>query len=105
MCEEFGLVVDKKICNHSLKNIKLDLSEIIAPKKEKDKIDILKSLENKIIFGDEVSINLCNNSNTKICISFPFPGKTQVATHLPFMGEKGADYIIEIIREYFSSIR
>lgn len=103
-CEEFGFVIDKKICNHSLKNI--DPEENIANyKKEKDKITELKNINRQLVLGDEVSLGICNPSNTKVCVSFPFPGKTQVATHLPFMGEKGTDYLLEIIYGYFSGMR
>lgn len=104
LCDEFDIKVENKICNHSLKNIK-ELDGIINYKKEKEKNDLLKTLNKQIIFGDEVSLNLCNNTNTKICISFPFPNKRQVATHLPFVGERGADFLTEIIRGYLASLR
>ena len=104
-CEEFGFVVDKKICNHSLKNTDSDNENILNYKKEKDKITELKTINRQLVFGDEVSLGVCNHSNTKVCVSFPFPGKTQRASHFPFMGEKGTDYLMEIISGYFSSMR
>ncbi|MDU1909759.1 nitrogenase component 1 [Fusobacterium sp.] len=104
-CKEFAFIIDKKICNHSLKNIDSDDENIISYKKEKDKINSLKDINGQLVFGDEVSLNICNYSNTKVCISFPYPSKTQIATHLPFMGERGTDYLMEIIREYLSNMR
>lgn len=105
LCREFGLKIDKMICNHSLKNINSEDENIVFYKKEKEKIDVLRSLNDELVLGDEVSINLCNNSNRKVCVSFPFPGKTQTATHLPFVGERGADYLLEIVREYIAGIK
>lgn len=34
-------------------------------------------------------------------ISAPFVSKDQIADHLPFMGEKGMDYLRELKSEYF----
>ena len=105
LCEEFVLEIDKKICNHSLKNIDSATDNIIYLKKEKDKINLLLNIHNQFVLGDEISLDICDFSNTKVCVSFPFPNKNQVATHLPFMGEKGADYFLEIVRNYLASIR
>lgn len=103
LCEEFLLEVDNKICNHSMKNIASN--DIVNYKKEKDKIEKLLEINNQFILGDEVSLDICNNSNTKVCVSFPYPNKKQIATHLPFMGEKGADYLLELIKDYLATIR
>lgn len=103
-CDEFGFLVDKKICNHSLKGINLEFDNIINYKKEKEKLNTLKELTKQLVFGDEVSIDMCCNSNTKVCVSFPYPNLTQVATHLPFMGIKGTDYLMEVINGYFTKM-
>lgn len=103
--EEFGFEIDQKICSHPLKTSDADDQEMSYYKVEKEKIDTLKSVQRQLVFGDDVSLNMCDNSNRKVCTGFPFLGRTQVATHLPFMGEKGTDYLVEVIREYFSSIR
>lgn len=105
LCEEFALEIDKKICNHSLKNIDSVTDNMIYLKKEKDKINLLLNIHNQFVLGDEISLDICDFSNTKVCVSFPFPNKNQVATHLPFMGEKGTDYFLEIVRDYLASIR
>lgn len=105
LCEEFALEIDKKICNHSLKNVDSVTDNIIYLKKEKDKINLLLNIHNQLVLGDEISLDICDFSNTKVCVSFPFPNKNQVATHLPFIGEKGTDYFLEIVRDYLASIR
>ncbi|MGF6907166.1 nitrogenase component 1 [Fusobacterium sp. PH5-44] len=103
-CEEFGFLVDKKICNHSLKGVNFESDNIINYKKEKEKLNALKELTKQLVFGDEVSIDMCCNSNTKVCVSFPYPNLSQVATHLPFMGIKGADYLMEVMNKYFAEM-
>ncbi len=105
LCEEFSIEVDKKICNHSLKNVELEVDNIINYKKEKDKIEKLLEINHQLVLGDEISLDICDESNIKVCVSFPYPNRRQVATHLPFVGEKGADYLLEIIRDYLATIR
>lgn len=41
-CKEFGFIIDKKICNHSLKNIDTENENIVSYKKKKIKSMILK---------------------------------------------------------------
>lgn len=105
LCEEFAIEVDKKICNHSLKTKECIADNIMSFKKEKDKIDQLLEIDHQFVLGDEIALNICNETNTKVCVSFPFPSKRQIATHLPFMGEKGADYLLEIIDNYLMTIK
>lgn len=105
LCEEFNFTVDKKICNHSLKNTDAESYGIVNYKKESEKIEVLKEIKGQLVFGDEVSLAICDPFNTKVCVSFPYPSKVQIATHLPFMGERGADYLLEIIREHLSNMR
>lgn len=105
LCEEFGLEVDKKICSHTLKSSEAEMYDILTSKKEKDKIDALLEIKNQFVLGDEISLSICDNSNTKVCVSFPYPSKKQIATHLPFMGEKGTDYLLEIINNYLNTVR
>ena len=103
--ETFGFEIDKKICSHPFKASDTGVQDISYFKLEREKIDALKSVQKQLVFGDDVSLNMCDNSNHKVCTGFPYLNRTQVATHLPFMGEKGTDYLIEVIREYLSSIR
>lgn len=105
LCKEFNFLVDRKICSHSLKNTDAEIYGIVNYKKEAEKIEALKKIEGQLVFGDEVSLNLCSDFNTKVCVSFPFPDRVQIATHLPFMGERGADYLLEIVREHLSNMR
>ena len=53
-----------------------------------------------LIFADDVALTQADASNMKVLISAPFFGGV-VATHLPFMGEKGADFLLEQIQNYY----
>ena len=51
-------------------------------------------------FADDVALTQADASNMKVLISAPFMNGV-VATHLPFMGEKGADFLLEQIQGYY----
>ena len=56
-----------------------------------------------MVLADDVALLQCDDSNTKIRISSPFLTGSQIATHLPFMGEKGADSLLEAVELYYQS--
>lgn len=89
-------------CKHSLKN--LDDTDITHIPVEKDRIDILKSLNKTILLADDISLDLADNTNTKIRFSLPFLRGAVVANHMPFMGVYGADFIREKYEEYLGSL-
>lgn len=99
MMEEVGLPVQLKICNHSVAGIEDE--DIIKMSKEKDKIETLKNVNNAVVLGDEISLHMCNDTCEKIVTAFPLVYHTQIAKHLPFVGIKGMDYILESIDRYF----
>lgn len=90
-------------CKHSLKGLESD--EISYYKTEKERIDVLKSLEKTFVMADDVSNGLVNDTNTKVRVSTPYLNGSLVATHLPLMGIRGADYLRELYDGYISSIR
>jgi len=53
-----------------------------------------------LLFADDVALTQADASNMKVLISAPFMNGV-VATHLPFMGEKGADFLLEQIQGYY----
>lgn len=89
-------------CKHSLKG--LDSTDIKHLPVEKDRIDILKGLNKTFILADDISLDLANESNTKLRFSLPFLRGAIVATHMPFMGICGADFIREKYEEYLASL-
>lgn len=95
-----GIDVDNMICSHSMKHIDEPNPIIKNYKTEKARLDILRNIKNQIIFADDVSLHVCSDTNTKLCVSFPFIKHTQIAEHLPLMGIRGADYIMESVQNY-----
>ncbi|MBB5265244.1 nitrogenase molybdenum-cofactor synthesis protein NifE [Catenibacillus scindens] len=102
ICRELEIKPDLCICPHTLKNTDIpeDL-DIRHPASEKEQIRWLKSLEYHLVFGDDVSLHLCGGTNTGLCVSFPLVSHVQTAEHLPFMGIRGMDFILETVDRYY----
>lgn len=101
---ELGIEPKFKICKHSLRIIKDPREDIKNLSLEKDRIDILENLNNTLVLADDVSISLVNKTNTCLRITLPFIRGSQVATHLPFVGIKGADFIRETVDTYYGNL-
>ena len=71
---------------------------------EKEKIDILKKLQKTLVLADDVSHRLCDSSNAVVRVSAPFIDGAQIATHLPLLGEKGTDFLLETIEAYYQTL-
>lgn len=95
-----GIDCKYKICSHTLKGIKDIAEDIIFCNEEKEKIVIFKQISDSLVIGDEVSLGICADSNTKIIASSPVLTETSIATHLPFVGEKGTDFLLEYVEKY-----
>ncbi len=99
LLSEFSIDTPHKICKHSLKFVKNIDGGVKNITSEKERMQILK--QNKmLVLADDVSIMITDESNTTVRVSTPFLRGSQVATHLPFMGIKGADYMREYIDQY-----
>lgn len=93
---ELDVEVSDMVCSHSLKNIETADEQINHYPKEKDRINLFKSLKNRWCLGSEEMERYCADDNCFTLISAPFVSRSQTATHLPFMGEKGMDYLVEL---------
>lgn len=102
---QLGLPVAGKICQHSLKNIAQAAEDVEYLPVEKDRIGRLRSLEKTLVLADETSLGLCGDSNTKLCVSVPLLNGALRATHLPIVGEKGADWLLEALELYLQNLR
>lgn len=72
-------------------------------KTEQERIDCIRALNRQFILaGDEV-FSLCNNSNYFVRIAGPLLAGSDLAVHLPLMGFRGADYIMEETLRYIDS--
>lgn len=100
--EQAGIKVEHKMCAHSLKNIVEPAKDVKAYAEEGEWLAEIKDLRKSLVLADDVALLQCDASNTKVLISAPFFNGV-VATHLPFMGEKGADFLLEKLQGYYQS--
>lgn len=101
---EMDIEPDRLICSHSLKAVKDPQPEVIYYAKEKDFLDCCETLRGEWVLGDTVMLQCCRKENYTTCFSAPFVGRPQIAAHLPFMGEKGMDYLLELKEEFFDQM-
>ena len=98
--EQAGISVVHKMCAHSLKAIAEPAADVEAYAEEGEWLQLIRGLRATLIFADDVALTQADASNMKVLISAPFMNGV-VATHLPFMGEKGADFLLEQIQGYY----
>ena len=97
--EQGGITVLHKMCAHSLKAIAEPAADVEAYAEESDWLQVIRGLQDTLILADDVALLQADADNTKVLISAPFINSA-VATHLPFMGEKGADFLLEQMQAY-----
>lgn len=100
---EMDIETDNMICSHSLKAIDNADSQICFLSKEKERIALFKSLHGQWCLGSDEMAMFCGENNSLTLISAPFNSKYQYATHIPFMGEKGMDHLLELKNDYMDN--
>lgn len=98
--EQAGIRVVHKMCAHSLKAIAEPAADVESYAEEGEWLQLIRELRATLILADDVALTQADASNMKVLISAPFMNGV-VATHLPFMGEKGADFLLEQIQGYY----
>lgn len=88
------------ICSHSLKAVPHPDVAVRHYAKEKERIHLLKSLQGQWCLGSDEMTKYCGKENYCTLASAPFLSTRQTASHLPFMGEKGMDYLVERKSEF-----
>ena len=51
-----------------------------------------------------MSLHLCDETNVGRCVSFPLVHRTQIARHLPLMGLRGMDDLLETVSRYYDCL-
>ena len=69
-----------------------------------DQIDALRALDYHLVLADDVSLHLCDETNVGRCVSFPLVHRTQIARHLPLMGLRGMDDLLETVSRYYDCL-
>lgn len=103
--EKIGLTVENKICLHSLKAIEEVDKTILCLPEEKERKKLLQTIQNQLIFGDDISMEMCHKDNIFFRISGPVIWGAEIASHLPIAGIKGTDMILEIVEQYFQRLQ
>ena len=93
---EMDIPVAHMVCSHSLKAVDSPDSQIRFLDREKDRIALFGSLQGHWCLGSDEMGRFCREQNYFTLISAPFVSRKQQARHLPFMGEKGMDFLIEL---------
>ena len=97
--EQGGITVLHKMCAHSLKAIAEPAADVEAYAEESDWLQVIRGLHDTLILADDVALLQADADNMKVLISAPFMNSA-VATHMPFMGERGADFLLEHMQAY-----
>ncbi len=100
--EEVCIPVTLKISNHSLAGFEAE--DIMKPSKEREKISLLKEKSYSLVLGDDISLYLCDDSCEKVVTSFPLIRSKQIAEHMPLIGIRGMDYLLEAVDRYYSRL-
>ena len=102
---ELGMTPTIKLCSHSLKTVNEPDETIVHCEDETIKIQQLESLEDTFIAADGISLHVAKENNYKLRVSYPSPGFTPIANHLPLCGEYGTDFVVEEIYNYLRMLR
>ena len=102
---ELGVPAENKICLHTLRGISNPDPSVRACASEKERLDILRGLHRQLILADDPSMSVCPSDNVFLRISMPVVRGGQVAKHLPLMGIRGADFLLETLEEYLQMLK
>ncbi len=100
-----GIAPAKQISAHSLAPLEHAEEAIQYLPTEKERIGLLRSLRHTLVLADDTSRRLLEGDNTFIRIATPLIDTAQVAAHMPLMGDRGADMILETVEAYFNTLR
>lgn len=100
-----GISPARQISAHSLAPLENAEDGISYLPAEKDRIILLRALHRTLVLADDTSRRLMDADNTFIRIAMPLIDSAQVAVHMPLMGNRGADMIMETVEAYFNTLR
>lgn len=98
---ELDIETEHMVCSHSLKQIPDSDPQISFMSREKQRIELFQSLRGQWCLGSDEMGLFCREQDYFTLLSAPFNSKRQYASHIPFMGEKGMDYLRELKNEFF----
>lgn len=101
--ELFFTKVDK-YASHSLKHLSHIKDDVISMPEESDRENTLRYLEDIFLLSDDETFNLAHKSAITMRVATPVTKWKLIATHMPFMTDKGADYILEYVEHYLKKL-
>lgn len=104
LLEETGIPAVNQLSVHSLHTLPEYDPAVRHLPVERERIELMRSLHRQLVLADEVSHKLLNEDNTFVCVSLPLINGAQVATHMPILGSRGADFILERINTYLDTL-
>ena len=96
--KELRFNVAHSVCTHKITATAAEGIEYF--KEEKEYLQLLKDIHHCLVLVDEDTMAKADATNLKICVSHPCFSHRMIASHLPFMGEWGADMLFEYIQQY-----
>ncbi len=105
LMDELGFPVEHKICAHCLRAIENPEEDIQYLPDEKDRIEILRGLDHQLVLADDIAKTLIPESCTFMRVSSPLVDGAVIAKHLPLMGPRGADMILESVELYLQTLK
>ena len=96
--KELRFNVAHSVCAHKISGTAAEGIEYF--KEEKEYLQLLKDVHHCLVLADEDTMAKADATNLKICVSHPCFSHRTIASHLPFMGERGADMLFEYIQQY-----
>lgn len=100
-----GFPAANKISAHGLRAVENPAEDVKYLPVEKDRIALLKGLHKQLVLADDVSRRLLADDNTFMRIAQPVVDGAMIAVHMPLMGDRGADMIIESVEEYLQKLK
>ena len=101
---ELGIPVDQKISLHTLAAVETPDAQVSHLPHEKERMERMRALHGQLVLADDVSLSLCAADNVGLRVSTPLVFGAQVANHLPLMGMRGADYVLETVERYLQTL-
>ena len=74
--------------------------QLLPVEEEKSRLRAIQSWKEGMVFADQQTLNLVDSSNYPLLTSFPWFESRIYASHLPFMGLRGMDFLAEQLMTY-----
>ena len=100
-----GFRITEQVSTHSLRAFTDTTDTVKCLPVEKDRIDLLRGLHRQFVLADDVAEYLLAGDNTYMRIASPVLRGSMIAVHMPLMGPRGADMILEKAEEYLQTLK